>query len=61
MPDSRTSRIEPTKVYERDDLSALAVELSADLELPEDIDRDEIVGELAGSVMSAFVRGQKPG
>jgi hypothetical protein len=38
----------------------LASELSVDLDLPEGIDRDEIMAELAGSAMSAVVRGQKP-
>jgi len=52
--------IEPTKVYEDDDISALAVELSVELELPEDLDRDAVQAELSGSIMSAFVRGQKP-
>ncbi len=52
--------IEPTKVYGDDDIMALAAELSVDVELPADIDRDEIVAELGDSVMSAFVRGGKP-
>jgi len=52
--------ITPTRIYEDDDISALGSELSVDLELPEDVDRDEILAELAGSVMSAFVRGDKP-
>lgn len=52
--------IEPTRVYEDDDIAALAGELSFDLELPGDIDRDKIMTELGGSIMSAFVRGQKP-
>jgi len=53
--------ITPTRVYEEEDVAALAAELSVDLDLPEDIDRHEIMAELAGSVMSAFVRGQKAG
>jgi len=52
--------IEPTKIYGDDDISALAVELSVELELPEDLDRDAVQAELSGSIMSAFVRGQKP-
>jgi len=52
--------ITPTKVYQEADISALAVELSVDLELPEHIDGDDIMAEMAGSIMSAFVRGQKP-
>ena len=52
--------IEPTRVYEDDDIAALAAELWVDLELPGNIDRDEVMAELGGSVMSAFVRGRKP-
>jgi hypothetical protein len=52
--------IESTRVYEDDDPAALAAEFSVDLELPDDIDPEEIMGELSGSIMSAFVRGQKP-
>ncbi len=51
--------VTPTKVYEDEDIAALAAELSLQLELPEDIDRDEIMADLAGSIMSAFVRGEK--
>jgi len=51
--------ITPTKVYEDEDIAALATELSVELELPEHIDRNEIMAELAGSVISAFVRGKK--
>ncbi len=51
--------IEPTKIYGDDDISALAVELSVELELPEDLDRAAVQAELSGSIMSAFVRGQK--
>ena len=52
--------ITPTKVYEDEDIDALAAELSVELELLEHTDRDEIMIELAGTIMSAFVRGQKP-
>ena len=51
--------IEPTRVYEDDDIVALAAELSVDADLPDGTDRDEILAELGGSVMSAFVRGRK--
>lgn len=50
--------IEPTQVYDRGDIVSMAGDLS--IEVPEGIDRDEIVDELAGSVMSSFVRGRKP-
>jgi SAM-dependent methyltransferase len=52
--------IEPTRAFEEDDVASLAAELSVDTGLPEDIDRDEVMAEVAGSVMSAFVRGRKP-
>ncbi|MGO8862068.1 MAG: arsenite methyltransferase [Acidimicrobiales bacterium] len=52
--------IEPTRVYEDNDPAALAAEFSVGLELPDVVDPKEIMGELSGSIMSAFVRGQKP-
>jgi SAM-dependent methyltransferase len=52
--------IEPTRVFENDDIVGLAAELSVDAEQPEGIDRDEILAELSGSIMSASVRGRKP-
>jgi len=51
--------ITPTKVYEEEEVAALAAELSVELDLPDGIDHDEIMAELAGSVMSAFVRGER--
>ena len=51
--------IEPTRVYEDDEIVALAAELSVDVGHG-DIDRAEVMTELRGSVMSAFVRGRKP-
>ena len=50
--------IEPTRVYEESDITALAAGMA--VELPDDLDPDEIIAELAGTVMSAFVRGRKP-
>jgi len=47
--------IDPTRVYEESDIAALATDLTVD------VDREKIVGELSGSVMSAFVRARKPG
>jgi SAM-dependent methyltransferase len=52
--------IEPTRVYGDDDIVALAAELAVDADLPDRIDRNEVLAELGGSVMSAFVRGRKP-
>ena len=51
--------IEPTRVYEDADIVALAAELSVDLELGGDIDREAVMAELRGAVMSASVRGRK--
>ncbi|MFI5041657.1 MAG: arsenite S-adenosylmethyltransferase, partial [Acidimicrobiales bacterium] len=52
--------VTPTRVYELGDITALADELVGDGGLPDNIDRDQIMAELDGSVMSAFVRGRKP-
>jgi len=52
--------IEPTRVYEEDDIVALAAELSVDLGLTDDMVRGDVMTELRGSIMSAFVRGRKP-
>jgi SAM-dependent methyltransferase len=52
--------IEPTRVFENDDIVGLSAELSVDAEQLEGIDRDEILAELGGSIMSASVRGHKP-
>ena len=38
--------IEPTRVFEDDDVVGLAAELSVDAELPEGIDRDEVMAEV---------------
>jgi len=52
--------IEPTRVFEDDDIVSLAAELSVDADPLEDTDRDKVMAELGGSIMSAFVRGRKP-
>jgi SAM-dependent methyltransferase len=52
--------IEPTRVFEEDDVAGLTAELSVDADLPDGTDRDKVMAEVAGSVMSAFVRGRKP-
>ncbi|MGO9962397.1 MAG: arsenite methyltransferase [Acidimicrobiales bacterium] len=52
--------IQPTRLFENDDVVSLAAELSVDSGLPEDTDRDKVMAEVAGSVMSASVRGRKP-
>jgi SAM-dependent methyltransferase len=52
--------IEPTRVFEDDDIDGLAAELSVDADIPEGTDRDKVTAELGGSVMSAFVQGRKP-
>jgi SAM-dependent methyltransferase len=53
--------IESTRIYEAEDVVDLATELSIDSDLAADLDRNEIIADLSGSVMSAFVRGRKPG
>jgi SAM-dependent methyltransferase len=50
--------IEPTRIFETDDIAAMAGDLA--VEVPEARAVDEIIGELGGSIMSAFVRGRKP-
>lgn len=50
--------IEPTQIFERDDIAAMAGDVEVDG--PHDADSDVIVDELGGSVMSAFIRGQRP-
>jgi arsenite methyltransferase len=51
--------VEPTRIFERDDIVAIAGDL-AGVDIPDDVDPEEIISELGGSVMSAFVRGHKP-
>lgn len=46
--------IEPTRVYDRDDVKAMA----ADINLPTDVDESTITA-LDGAIMSAFVRASK--
>ena len=52
--------IEPTRVFDNDDIVGLVAELSVDAEQLEGIERDELLDELGGSVMSTSVRGRKP-
>ena len=52
--------VEPTRSFEDEDIVALAAELSVDADLPRDVDRDKVMAELSGSIVSAFVRGHKP-
>ncbi|MFI5040872.1 MAG: hypothetical protein ACHQNA_03315 [Acidimicrobiales bacterium] len=52
--------ITPTRDYGQGDITALADELVGDAGLPKDIDRDKIMADLSGSIMSAFVRGREP-
>lgn len=52
--------VEPTQIYSRDDLSRIAGDLVASGPLPDDFDVDAALDDLAGSVMSAFVRARKP-
>jgi SAM-dependent methyltransferase len=50
--------IEPTRVFERADLISMAGDSSVDL--PADVDAEQVIEELDGAVMSAFVRAVKP-
>ncbi|MGD1012129.1 MAG: arsenite methyltransferase [Acidimicrobiales bacterium] len=52
--------IEPTRVFGPDDVIGLAAELSVDGEVLDDADRKRVMSELSDSIMSAFVRAQKP-
>jgi SAM-dependent methyltransferase len=52
--------IEPTRVFDDDDIIGLTAELAVDGDLPQGIDRDKVMNKLRDSIMSAFVRGQKP-
>lgn len=52
--------IQPTRVFEDDDIVGLAAELSVDADLPQGTERDKVIAELGGSIMSALVRGRKP-
>ena len=53
--------IEPTHVFDRDDLVRMAVDMFTIVDAPEDFDIDSTAADLAGAVMSAFVRARKPG
>lgn len=52
--------IEPSRVFDRDDLTQLAGEMLAAIDAPVDFDLDATVADLDGAVMSAFVRARKP-
>ena len=51
--------IEPTRVYETADLLSMADDAS--LKIPDHVDPDQVIEELAGNVISAFVRAVKSG
>lgn len=52
--------IEPTQVYDTDDIRRMAGDLSASVEIPKGLDIEATIEEIGGSVMSAFVRAIKP-
>jgi arsenite methyltransferase len=55
--------IEPSHIYEEADLTALATDLVDDADLADligGVDRERLMLELVGAVMSAFVRARKP-
>jgi SAM-dependent methyltransferase len=52
--------VEPTRVFQRSDLSDMASDMIASGGIPADIDACATLDELDGVVMSAFVRARKP-
>jgi SAM-dependent methyltransferase len=54
------TEVEPTQIYDRSGLTAMAGDLSAGGRLPKDFDVSRALHELDGAVMSAFVRARKP-
>ena len=52
--------IEPTRVFGRGDIDALAAELSVDTGTFQGVDRNEVMTEVTASVISASIRGRKP-
>jgi SAM-dependent methyltransferase len=54
------AQIEPTQVFDRDDLVRIAGDLSSVGEIPDSFDVDAALDDLGGAVMSAFVRARKP-
>ena len=52
--------IEPTHVYDRADLTAMAGDLSSLGAIPASMDLQETLDLLDGAIMSAFVRARKP-
>jgi arsenite methyltransferase len=52
--------VEPSRVFDRDDLTNLAGDMLATIDTPVGFDLDVTVADLDGAVMSAFVRGRKP-
>ena len=52
--------IEPTHVYDRVDLTAMAGDLSSVGAIPASLDLEATLANLDGAVMSAFVRARKP-
>jgi SAM-dependent methyltransferase len=53
--------IEPANVYDRAGIVRMAEEASASAELPRGMDLDEVITELDGAAMSAFIRARRPG
>ena len=52
--------IEPTHVYDRGDLVAMAGDLIEAGGVPDSVDVEQTLDQLEGSIMSAFVRARKP-
>jgi len=54
------TEVEPTQVYDRNDLTRMAGDLTASGHLPKGLAIEAALNELDGAVMSAFVRASKP-
>jgi SAM-dependent methyltransferase len=52
--------IQPTHVYDRDDIARMASDMVASGGVPDSLDVEETLTELDGAVISAFVRASKP-
>jgi SAM-dependent methyltransferase len=52
--------IQPSHVYDRDDIARVAGDLVASGGVPDSLDVEETLTELDGAVISAFVRASKP-
>lgn len=52
--------IEPTHVYDQEDIARMAGDIAQMVEIPGTLDIEATIAEIGGSVMSGFVRARKP-